>query len=463
MAIASINPATGETLRTFAPLTDQEIATRLTQAQTAFTAYRRISVEQRATWLRQAAQLLEAQKDDFGKLMTLEMGKPVKSAIAEVEKCALVCRYYADHGAEFLADVPVQTDAKLSFVRYQPLGIVLAVMPWNFPFWQVFRFAAPALMAGNVGLLKHASNVPQCALAIEQIFREAGFPIGVFQSLLIGASQVAALIADERVKAATLTGSEAAGASLAANAGQHLKKTVLELGGSDPFIVMDSADLETAATAATTSRMLNNGQTCIAAKRFIVAESIADAFIDRLVTKFRALKVGDPLDPDSDLGPLATPTILKELDEQVKACVKTGAKVLVGGDPRVLEVRSVPAYQKGNFYPPTLLTDIPPDAPARQQEFFGPVAMVFRVPDLDAAIDLANSTSFGLGASAWTQVDAERERLMEELEAGAVFINGIVKSDPRLPFGGTKRSGYGRELSIQGIHEFVNIKTVWSQ
>jgi succinate-semialdehyde dehydrogenase/glutarate-semialdehyde dehydrogenase len=326
-------------------------------------------------------------------------------------------------------------------------------MPWNFPFWQVFRFAAPALMAGNVGLLKHASNVPQCALAIEDIIRQAGFPEGVFQTLLIGANQVEALINDERVKAATLTGSELAGASLAAAAGKQIKKTVLELGGSDPFIVLESADLEAAASTAVTARMLNNGQSCIAAKRLIVQEAVADEFEQRLLGKFQALKVGDPMDENTDIGPLATPKILEELDQLVQVCREKGSKVLTGGKPV--------SDRPGHFYPPTILTDFPPGTPADEQEFFGPVALLFRVPDIDAAIKLANAIPFGLGASAWTADEEQAHRLIDELEAGAVFINGLVKSDPRLPFGGTKRSGYGRELGIQGIHEFVNIKTVW--
>ena len=453
MPIATINPATGETLKTFTPLTDGELEAKLAKAKTVFEAYRRTSFAERAQWMNAAADILEARKGEFAAIMTVEMGKTLKSAVAEVEKCAVVCRYYAEKAPEFLADVLVQTDASTSFVRYQPIGPVLAVMPWNFPFWQVFRFAAPALMAGNVGLLKHASNVPQCALAIEEIFLKAGLPEGAFQTLLVGADKVAQIIADDRVMAATLTGSEPAGASLAANCGKQIKKTVLELGGSDPFIVLESADLETAVATATTARMINNGQSCIAAKRFIVSEAIADEFERRLVAKFQALKVGDPMQPDTDIGPLATPGILQDIDNQVQACIQTGARVPVGGKP--LSDRS------GNFYPPTLLTDIPPGASAYNEEFFGPVAMLFRVKDIDAAIELANSTPFGLGASAWTQVKAEANRLIEEIEAGAVFINGMVKSDPRLPFGGIKRSGYGRELSSQGIHEFVNIKTVW--
>jgi succinate-semialdehyde dehydrogenase/glutarate-semialdehyde dehydrogenase len=453
MAIATINPATGETLKTFESLNDTEIAAKLDLAGQAFEHYRKTSLQQRSHWLQKAAEILEQEKAEFAKVMTLEMGKPLKAAIAEAEKCALVCRYYAEHAASFLADVTVETDANKSFVRYQPLGVILAVMPWNFPFWQVFRFAAPALMAGNVGLLKHASNVPQCALAIEDIFQRAGFPQGVFQTLLIGAAKVADLMADERVKAATLTGSEPAGISLAVAAGKQIKKTVLELGGSDPFIVLESADLTAAVVTATTARMLNNGQSCIAAKRFIVAEAIADQFEKLLLDKFLALKVGDPMQPDTDLGPLATPGILQDLDQQVQAATKSGGKVLTGGHPI--------SDRPGNYYAPTIITDIPQDSAIAQEEFFGPVALLFRVPDIDAAIKLANAIPFGLGASAWTTNDQERDRLAEEIEAGSVFINGMVKSDPRLPFGGIKRSGYGRELSIQGIHEFVNVKTVW--
>lgn len=452
MGIATINPATGELLKTFEPLTDAQIEQSLSLAQQAFEQYRHLSIEQKAHWMQNAANILETDAEKFGKLMTLEMGKPLKSAIAEAKKSAWVCRYYAENAAQFLANVPAATDASLSYVRYEPLGIILAVMPWNFPFWQVLRFAAPALMAGNVGLLKHASNVPQCALAIAEIFTQAGFPEGVFQTLLIGSSQVAQVITDDRVKAGTLTGSEPAGMSFAALAGKHIKKTVLELGGSDPFIVLESADLEAAVQAAVTARMLNNGQSCIAAKRFILAEAIADQFEQGLVEKFQALKIGDPMAEDTDVGPLATPDILQDIDNQVKASVEKGAKVLIGGQPLA---------QAGNFYPPTILSDIPPGTPPYEEEFFGPVALMFRVSNLDEAIKLANSTVFGLGASAWTTDEAERDRLISELDAGAVFINGLVKSDPRLPFGGIKRSGYGRELSIQGLHEFVNIKTVW--
>ncbi len=452
MGIATVNPATGEVIKTFEPLTDSDIEIRLQKAQEAFEQYRKTSFEQRSCWMSETANILEARKEEFGKLMTLEMGKTLKSAIAEVEKCAWVCRFYAENAAQFLADVHTQTDASDSFVRHQPLGIVLAVMPWNFPFWQVFRFAAPGLMAGNVGLLKHASNVPQCALAIEKIFLQAGFPPGVFQTLLIGADKIAPLIADDRIKAATLTGSEPAGASLAAAAGKQVKKVVLELGGSDPFIVMPSADLDAAVSTAVTARMLNNGQSCIAAKRFIVAESIATEFEKRLVEKYQTLKVGDPMLPDTDIGPLATPTILKDLAHQVQVSIEQGAKVLIGGQP---------LDQPGNFYPPTILAGIPLDSAIAKEEFFGPVAMLFRAANIEMAIQIANNVPFGLGASAWTNNPLEQEKFINELEAGAVFINGLVKSDPRLPFGGIKRSGFGRELGIHGIQEFVNIKTVW--
>ena len=453
MAISTINPATLEKLKVFTPLTSEEIDTKLALAASTFKQYRQTSLSQRSEWLNQAADILAKNKVEYARIMTTEMGKPIKSAIAEAEKCALVCRYYAEKAPEFLADVPAATDASHSFVSYQPLGIILAVMPWNFPLWQVFRFAAPALMAGNVGILKHASNVPQCALAIEDILRQAGFPPGVFQTLLIGADRVKAIIEDDRVKAATLTGSEPAGASLASAAGKQIKKTVLELGGSDPFIVLESADLEAAVATAVTARMLNNGQSCIAAKRFIVAEAIADRFTEQLVAKFKALKIGDPMSENTDIGPLATTVILTDLDQQVQNSIQAGAKVLIGGKPL--------SDRPGNFYPPTILTNIPLDSPTAQEEFFGPVALLFRVKNIDEAIELANSTPFGLGASAWTTNEQERDRLIEEVEAGAVFINGLVKSDPRLPFGGIKRSGYGRELSIQGIHEFVNIKTIW--
>ncbi len=453
MAIATINPTTGETLKTFTPLTDAEIEIKLSLAESAFQQYRKTTFAQRSQWITQAAAILDKDKLKFAQIMTTEMGKPILSAIAEAEKCAAVCRFYAEKAPEFLADLPIVTDASYSYISYEPLGVILAVMPWNFPFWQVFRFVAPALMAGNVGILKHASNVPQCALAIAEIITQAGFPGGVFQSLLIGADKVKSIIEDDRVKAATLTGSEPAGAALASAAGQQIKKVVLELGGSDPFIVLESAELELAVTTAVKARMLNNGQSCIAAKRFIVADAIADQFESQLIAQFKALKIGDPMQEDTDIGPLATPSIRTELDQQVQAAIKQGAKVLIGGQTIT--------DRPGNFYQPTILSDIAPDSATAKEEFFGPVAMLFRVQNLDQAIALANNIPFGLGASAWTNNPEECDRLIGEIEAGGVFINGLVKSDPRLPFGGIKRSGYGRELSSQGIHEFVNIKTVW--
>jgi len=453
MGIATINPATGETLKTFTALTDEQIEAKISLGDRTYQKYRQTSFEQRSQWLNKAAEILERDPEKFGKIMTLEMGKPLKAAIAEAKKCALVCRYYAENGAKFLADEQVATDATSSYVRYLPLGIILAVMPWNFPFWQVFRFAAPTLMAGNVGLLKHASNVPQSALAVEEILSEAGFPEGSFQTLLIPASKVEGIINDDRVKAATLTGSEPAGMALASAAGKQIKKVVLELGGSDPFIVLESADIEAAVNTAVTARMLNNGQSCIAAKRFILAESIADRFVEQLSIKFQSLKVGDPMDENTDIGPLATPSGLKEIANQVKETAAMGGKIVVGG--KALSDRP------GNFYLPTILSDIPVGSPAEKDEFFGPVALIFKVKSIEEAISLANDSPFGLGASAWTTDTNEQERLINEIEAGAVFINGMVKSDPRLPFGGIKRSGYGRELAVQGIREFVNIKTVW--
>ena len=456
MAIASVNPLTGEVLKTFAPLTDEQIEGRLALADRSFATYRHTSFSDRAHWMHQAAAILETRKTELAIIMTLEMGKTLKSAIAEVEKCAHLCRFYAENAPIFLADTIAQTDASRTIIRYQPLGIILAVMPWNFPFWQVFRFAVPSLMAGNVGLLKHASNVPQCALVIAEIFHTAGFPEGAFQTLLIGAERVAGLLADRRIKAATLTGSESAGQSLAAIAGHHLKKVVLELGGSDPFIVLKSADLEQAVNTAVTARVMNNGQTCIAAKRFILEAAIADQFLEKFVAKFKALKNGDPMQPETDVGPLATPQILQELETLVKETADMGAKVLCGG------YRHQPkGYQTGNFYAPTILTEIPLGAPPYYAEFFGPVAAVFRVENLDAAIALANSTDFGLGASIWTNDAQEIEQAIAQLEAGAVFVNGMVKSDPRVPCGGIKRSGFGRELGVEGIREFVNIKTIW--
>lgn len=452
MPIASINPASGETLKTFEPMSETQIDEKLQRAAETFANYRRTSMSEREAWMQRAVEILESEKNSFARLMTIEMGKPIKGAVGEVEKCAWVCRYYAETAKHHLADELIETNATKSFVRFQPLGPVLAVMPWNFPFWQVFRFAAPALMAGNVGLLKHASNVPQCALAIEDIFRRAGFPVGAFQTLLVGSEAVQRILEDSRVVAATLTGSEAAGRSVAGIAGKQIKKTVLELGGSDPFIVMPSAALEEAATTAVKARTINNGQSCIAAKRFIVAADIYDEFEQRFVEGMKALRVGDPLDESTDIGPLATEQILKDVDEQVKTSVAKGAVVLTGGKK---------IDRLGNYYEPTVLANIPPNSPASCEEVFGPVAMLFRVKNIDEAIDLANSTSFGLGSAAWTNDIREQERFIAELEAGSVFINGMVASDPRLPFGGIKNSGYGRELGEFGIREFVNVKTVW--
>lgn len=452
MPIASINPASGETLKTFTPHTPEQIEEKLQLASTAFHSYRRTSFEQRAAWMNSAAAILENRKAELGRIMTSEMGKTYKAAQEEAAKCATACRYYAENAARFLADENAPSSADCSYIRYQPLGPVLAVMPWNFPFWQVFRFAAPALMAGNVGLLKHASNVPQCALAIEDIFREAGFPHGAFQTLLVGSEAVEKILDDPRVKAATLTGSEPAGSKVAARAGQRIKKTVLELGGSDPFIVMPSADLEAAAKTAVTARVLNNGQSCIAAKRFIVHRDIAGQFERLFVEKMQGLKVGDPMQETTDVGPLATPDIMESLEEQVSKSIVAGARVLCGG-------KRLPG--RGNYYLPTVLTDIPLGAPAYAEETFGPVASLFKVDDIEAAIQLANATEYGLGSSVWTNDEAERARFIDEIEAGCVFVNGMVASDPRLPFGGVKHSGYGRELGSFGVREFVNIKTVW--
>ncbi len=452
MTIASVNPATGKILKTFEPHSEVEIERRVALAAAEFLLWRKTPWAERAQHLLAAGRLLEGRKAEWGRRMTLEMGKPIGAAVAEAEKCASVCRYYAENAERFLAEEPIATDASRSLVRYEPLGPVLAVMPWNFPFWQVFRFAAPALAAGNVGLLKHASNVPDCALAIEEIFRAAGFPEGAFQTLLVGSQRVAKLIEDPRIAAVTLTGSEGAGVSVGRTAGAQIKKCVLELGGSDPFIVLPSADLEAAAATAVKARTINNGQSCIAAKRFIVHEDVADAFERRFIEKMAALKIGDPLDPSVEIGPLATPAIRAEVDEQVKKTVAAGGRLALGG-----RIPDGP----GNFYPPTVLADVPAGSPADREEIFGPVASLFRVGSLDEAIAVANRTRFGLGSSAWTRDAAERDRLVRELEAGSVFINGMVKSDPRLPFGGVKKSGFGRELSEHGIREFVNVKTVW--
>ena len=452
MAMTSINPATGEEIKTFESLTDEQIDEKLELATRAFRRYWKTPFSDRAKKMVRAAEILEQEKEEFARLMTSEMGKTFTAAVAEAEKCAWVCRYYAENAVRFLSDEAAETGAARSYVRYQPLGPILAVMPWNFPFWQVFRHVAPGLMAGNVILLKHASNVPQCALAIEDVVRRAGFPEGTFQTLLVGSDKVQSVIDDPRVRGVTLTGSEGAGRQVGSEAGENVKKTVLELGGSDPFIVMPSADLEEAVNTAVIARTLNNGQSCINAKRIIVHGEIADEFERRYVEAMQALKVGDPMDEETDMGPLAMPQILDDVDEQVRKSVEAGAKILTGGKPMDAE---------GNFYPPTVITDIPEDSPAYKEEIFGPVASLFRARDIDEAIRIANDTSFGLGASAWTNDPEEQETFINEIEAGQVFINSMVASDPRMPFGGVKASGYGRELSVYGLREFVNVKTVW--
>jgi len=454
MAIATINPATGEVVKTFEPLSASELEKKIQLAATTFQTYRRTSFAERSAKLLRAAEILEKEKDECARLMTLEMGKPIKAAVGEAAKCASGCRYYAENAAKFLADEMVKTGAKRSFIRYLPIGPVLAIMPWNFPFWQVFRFAAPALMAGNVGLLKHASNVPQCALKIEEILLRAGFPEGAFQTLLIGSGPVDGILNDPRIAAATLTGSEQAGIQVGISAAKRIKKVVLELGGSDPFIVMASADVDAAVATAVEARVQNNGQSCIAAKRFIVAEKIADDFEEKFVARMQGLRIGDPFDESTQLGPLANPDAVTTLDADVKKTISAGARVLTGGHP---------LNRPGSFYAPTVLTDIPKNSPAYNEEFFGPVASIFRVKNIDEAIQIANDSRFGLGASAWTNDPAETERFINELEAGMVFLNKMVASDPRVPFGGVKQSGHGRELGVHGIHEFVNIKTVWIQ
>jgi len=452
MGIATINPATGQVLKTFEPLSDKQIEAKLQLAADTFPRFRKLSFAERGRMMSRAGEILETEKETLGRLMTTEMGKTLKSAVAEAAKCALVCRYYAENAERFLADEIVETPAKKSFIRYQPLGVVLAVMPWNFPFWQVFRFIAPGLMAGNVGLLKHASNVPQCALKIEDILSRAGFPEGAFQTLLIGAQQVERVLLDPRVAAATLTGSEGAGIQVGVTAAKQVKKVVLELGGSDPFIVMPSANLDQAIQTAVEARIINNGQSCIAAKRFIIAEEIADKFENGFVAKMKSLKIGDPMDAQTDLGPLSTADAVQSLHSDVEKTVKAGARVLIGGRP---------IERPGNYYEPTVLTNVPKESPAYREEFFGPVASVFRVKNVDEAIRIANDSRFGLGASAWTNDPRERDQFENEIEAGMVFINKMVVSDPRMPFGGVKFSGHGRELGVHGAREFTNIKTVW--
>ncbi|MDG4809066.1 NADP-dependent succinic semialdehyde dehydrogenase [Micromonospora sp. WMMD1120] len=453
--IATTNPATGQVLKTYEAMSTEQLDGAIERAHLAFGQLRATTVDQRARWMNAAADLLDAERDEIARIMTTEMGKTYVAAQAEVTKCAAAARFYADQAPAFLADEPADApavQATRAFIRYQPIGVVLAVMPWNFPLWQVMRFAAPALMAGNTGLLKHASNVPQTALLLEDVFRRAGFPEGAFTTVLVGSDAVERILGDPRVRAATLTGSEPAGRSIAQIAGRELKKTVLELGGSDPFVVMPSADVDRAAEVATTARCQNNGQSCIAAKRFIVHTDVFDAFAERFAANMAALRVGDPMDPDTDVGPLASERGRDEVHAQVRDAVDKGATVLCGGEPPTGD---------GWFYPPTVVTDLTPEMRMWTEEVFGPVAGLYRVSSYDEAIAVANGTSFGLGSNAWTRDPAEQERLATDLDAGNVFINGMTTSYPQLPFGGVKNSGYGRELSALGMREFCNTKTVW--
>lgn len=451
MAIESINPANGKLLRHFDPLEEEAIRQKIGLAAEAFQAYQAVPLEHRALCMRKLASILEHETEDLAIIITEEMGKPLHTARQEVLKCATACRYYAENAARILAPEAIPTDSNDSYVRWDPLGVILAVMPWNFPFWQVFRFLVPALMAGNVGLLKHSSNVPQCAITIEALVRRAGFPRGTFQNLLIESRQVESVLNDERIAAVTVTGSEPAGRAVAAQAGWLIKKSVLELGGSDPFIVMPSSDLDLAVETAVRARCVNSGQSCIAAKRFIVADQIYDEFQSRFVAGMESMHVGDPMKDTTDIGPLATKSIVDELEAQVKAAISAGARVLTGGERMVGE---------GNYFEPTVLVGVPRSSPVYREELFGPVAMLFRVANVDEAVRLANDTTFGLSASVWTHDINEQQRFSRELQCGAVFVNAMVASDPRLPFGGVKRSGYGRELSAAGMREFLNSKTV---
>ncbi len=449
----SLNPATGEVVETFEGDDAEAVDEKLQQASETYEEWHERPIEERQQLLSNAAEVLRDNKRKYAELMTEEMGKPIDSAVAEAEKCAWACDYYAEHAGEFLQDERIGTEPDVeSYVSYESLGAVLAVMPWNFPFWQVFRFAAPNLTAGNVGLLKHASNVPQCALAIQEVFEEAGYPEGAFTALLVGSDKMESVIEDDRISAVTITGSEPAGRAVAETAGKELKKTVLELGGSDPFVVLSDADIEDAAKTGAQARCINAGQSCIAAKRFVVEEDVYDEFIEKFIEEMEAMTIGDPMDEGTDIGPQAREDLMNDLHEQVEESIDAGATLELGGEP---------LDREGPYYPPTVLTDVPDGSPAADEEMFGPVASVFQVSDTEEAIQRANATDFGLGASIWTQDKDRAKRVAPQIEAGCVFVNELVKSDPRVPFGGVKNSGYGRELSKQGIREFMNKKTTW--
>ena len=449
--IASINPATSEVIEEFNELSEKDLKKIIDKTESEFQRWKKTSFSERSKLMKKAAEILMKNKEKYAKIITQEMGKPITQSLSEVEKCASVCDYYAENAEKFLKNEKIETENKKSYVSYEPIGIVLAVMPWNFPFWQVFRFAAPALMAGNVGLLKHASNVPRSALSIEEVFKEAGFPENAFRTLIIGSKMVDIVINDDKVKAVTLTGSELAGSKVAETSGRNLKKTVLELGGSDPFIVLEDADVKSCAVSAANARMINMGQSCIAAKRFIVIEKVAKDFEKIYKESMESMRIGDPLKKETQVGPLAREDLLDALDKQVKESVKMGAKLLTGG-------KRIPG--KGYYYPPTLLTDVKKGMPVYDEETFGPVAAIIKVKNEEEAIKVANDTPYGLGASIWTKDIEKAEKMAKEIDSGSVFINKMVASDPRLPFGGVKKSGYGRELSSNGIKEFVNIKTI---
>jgi succinate-semialdehyde dehydrogenase/glutarate-semialdehyde dehydrogenase len=450
--IESVEPATEAVHARFDSHSNADVAAAIAAADAAFRSWREVSIADRAVPMKALARLLRERKDRYARLITTEMGKPITEALAEIEKCAWNCDFYAEHAAAYLADEPVETNARASFVAFEPLGVILAVMPWNYPFWQVIRFLAPALMAGNAALLKHASNVPQCALALEEAVRDAGFPTGILKTLLLSGAEVEPVIADDRVRAVTLTGSTATGARIAELAGRGVKKAVLELGGSDPFIVLRDADLGAAAETAAKARFQNAGQSCIAAKRFLIDAPVAAEFERRFADAIRALRAGDPLDAATQVGPLAREDLRDTLERQVAESVRMGARVVVGGKRRA---------GKGWFYEPTLLADVTEDMPVLKEETFGPVAALLAVRDADEAVRVANSSPYGLGAALWTKDEASARAIARRIESGSVFINGMVASDPRLPFGGVKKSGYGRELSSFGIREFVNIQTIW--